>query len=331
MGAISQKKKGRGWALREYSLRTYEDWVPQLVKETGQSILFNRDGLVRLTFGDDDIEKWNKLQMIRQEQGWPLALWSRDQLDEYCPGVGERMGDRVITGAIHSPCDRQIDPKALTHGLVAASQQRGVEYHFDAEVCEFELHSYGLSSGRPHIIHTEQDSFHADWVIIAAGLGATGLTQVLQNPVDIRPVLGQAMRVRLSPLSSRLSFQPVLTGNDIHVIPLSHTCEGPHDYWVGSTVEFPDDGGDVVADDARLSEMWAGAIAFYPALMNAEILEQWSGNRPRPFGRPAPIVESIAGYDQVILAAGHYRNGVLLAPATAQLVKEIMGYNGVLS
>lgn len=54
MGAISQKKKGRAWALREHSLRTYETWVPELEQMTGQSIPFNRDGLVCLTFDDED-------------------------------------------------------------------------------------------------------------------------------------------------------------------------------------------------------------------------------------------------------------------------------------
>jgi len=46
--------------------------------------------------------------------------------------------------------------------------------------------------------------------------------------------------------------------------------------------------------------------------------------RPRPEGRPAPIVELLAGYSNVILASGHYRNGVLLAPATAKKVREMI-------
>lgn len=329
MGAISQKKKGRAWALREHSLRTYETWVPELEQMTGQSIPFNRDGLVCLTFDDEDREKWETLQTIRHQQGWPLEIWARAELDERCPGLGNHMGDRIITGAIFSGGDRQVDPKALTHALVAAGQQRGVTFHFDAEVCGFDLHSDASPSTHSHLIFTASDSFKANWVIIAAGLEAAGLTQVMQNPVDIRPVLGQAMRVRVpsshQESNGRSTFQPVLTGNDIHVIPLG-TPEGDQDYWVGATVEFPDERGAVTADTALFKTMWDGAIAFYPALADAEIREQWSGNRPRPFGRPAPIVEVMTGYSQVILAAGHYRNGVLLAPATAQIVKELMGY-----
>ena len=51
-------------------------------------------------------------------------------------------------------------------------------------------------------------------------------------------------------------------------------------------------------------------------------MESWSGKRPRPQGQPAPVIGKLAGYHNVLLATGHYRNGVLLAPATA---KEILG------
>lgn len=330
MGAISQKKKGRAWELRKHSLRTYEAWVPELEKVTGQAIHFNQDGLVRLLFEDDDWEKWRKLQALRQEQGWPLGIWSRAELDERCPGMGDRMGDRIITGAIHSGCDRQIDPKAMTHALVAACKQRGVDFHFDAEVCGIDG-ADRVAAGTPSVVSTQSEEFAADWVIISAGLGAAGVSEMIHTPVDIRPVLGQALRVRLpiSPGDSVPPFQPVLTGNDIHVVPLGNPNPQKteyREYWVGATVEFPDDSGAVFADVDQFQAMWKGAIAFYPALAAAEILERWSGNRPRPFGRPAPIVETVDEHSQIIVAAGHYRNGVLLAPATAHLVKELMGY-----
>jgi glycine/D-amino acid oxidase-like deaminating enzyme len=59
------------------------------------------------------------------------------------------------------------------------------------------------------------------------------------------------------------------------------------------------------------------AIALYPALAQGTILETWSGLRPRPMERAAPVIEPLAGYRNVLVASGHYRNGVLLAPITA--------------
>ena len=66
------------------------------------------------------------------------------------------------------------------------------------------------------------------------------------------------------------------------------------------------------------------AIARFPALQTATILHQWYGLRPRPEGRPAPIIETLSGHPQILLATGHYRNGVLLAPATARQVREMI-------
>ena len=66
------------------------------------------------------------------------------------------------------------------------------------------------------------------------------------------------------------------------------------------------------------------AIAFCPELKQATILKTWSGKRPRPEGIPAPIIEKLTGYSNVLLATAHYRNGVLLAPATALEVARLL-------
>ncbi len=66
------------------------------------------------------------------------------------------------------------------------------------------------------------------------------------------------------------------------------------------------------------------AIALCPALAEASIVRTWSGLRPRPEGRPAPIIDRLPGFSNVLLATGHYRNGVLLAPATAQMIRQMI-------
>jgi glycine/D-amino acid oxidase-like deaminating enzyme len=60
-------------------------------------------------------------------------------------------------------------------------------------------------------------------------------------------------------------------------------------------------------------------------LAEGAVVQHWVGQRPRPWNRPAPIIECLEGYPGIIVATGHYRNGVLLAPATAQRVREMVG------
>ncbi|MBW4661526.1 MAG: FAD-binding oxidoreductase [Drouetiella hepatica Uher 2000/2452] len=314
MGVISQKIKGRAWAMRQSSLQRYATLLPEL-EAIGLEVPHNRQGILRLCFEGEDRAGWQALQEIRQAQGWRLEIWESDRLQFSCPQV---MNSRV-TGAIYSPQDTQIDPTALTLALVKASQQNGVTFHFNEEAKDFEFALNGFEQKTCQAVQTQTDRFSTDWVVIAAGLGSTALTQISPQPLEIRPVLGQALRVKLAqPLGDRV-FQPVITGEDIHIVPL-----GNGEYWVGATVEFPTDAGEVVAENDRLQEVWQGAIALCPALAEAKILQTWSGLRPRPHNRPAPIVEPLMGYANILLATGHYRNGVLLAPATAQQIREMI-------
>ncbi len=157
-----------------------------------------------------------------------------------------------------------------------------------------------------------QGQIDVDLVVIAAGLGSTPLTAQLQQPVSLGPVLGQALHLRLNQTLGNPHFQPVITGDDVHILPL-----GGGDYWVGATVEWVPDAGELVPQVETIEAVRQQAIAFCPQLADAVLVKQWFGLRPRPQGRSAPIIGPLSGYPNVILATGHYRNGILLAPATA--------------
>jgi glycine oxidase len=330
MGIISQKTQGRAWAMREASLRRYATLLPELEAAIGQAIPHNSQGIVMLRF-EDALQPagskkhkpldWQSLVETRRTQGWTLELWQRDRILSVCPQV---MNSRVV-GAVYSPQDTQIDPTSLTLALVAAAQRNGVTFRW-GETAKGLIGE--LASGQA-CLELETGEFAADWIVIAAGLGSMPLSQLSPQPIALHPVLGQAMRIRLDQPLGNPDFQPVITGEDIHIVPLgNHALPlGSCDYWVGATVEFPGDLATAppIADPMALQSVWQRAIALCPGLATATILQTWSGLRPRPQTRPAPIVEPLAGYRNVLLATGHYRNGVLLAPATAQQIRAMMG------
>ncbi len=299
MGAISKKEKGNNLRMRLESLQYYEKLIPELETLTGLDIPFNRKGILMLQF-EEDLSVWEKLVEIRRSQGWTLEILGLDRLQSDYPYLNLDS----ITAAIYSPNDRQVNPVALTQALIAGAKQRGVTFEFDTTV----------TGGSDREVHTIKGNLAIDWLIISAGLGSTPLTKALAHPIDIRPVLGQAIHLRLNqPLGIN---QPVITGNDVHLVPL-----GGCDYWVGATVEFPSDGGELAPDAASFEAVMEQAIAFCPDLTNTETIRTWYGLRPRPQGRPAPIIERLPGYQNILLATGHYRNGVLLAPTTAEKVR----------
>ena len=349
MGVISHKVKGKAWRMRQTSIQRYETLIPELEAITNKKIPFNRQGILMLLPSPqvtiDDLAFWKKLRETRQNQGWQLDILNKAQLEKICPQVDVKSQEYI--GAIHSPQDRQLDPTAFTLALVEAAKHNGVDFKFGVSALGMKsknltpqppsLRSRSVSEGHGKGESLEQEkSFSAyelettdsviagDKFIISAGLGSSLLTEKLNQKVDIRPVLGQAIHFRLGHPLGKSEFQPAITNNDSYIVPCGAGVFPATDYWVGATVEFSQDGGEVSADKELLDATLRGAIATCPELAKAEIIRTWSGLRPRPEGRPAPVIEKLPGYDNVILASAHYRNGVLLAPATAQMVKEMI-------
>ena len=316
MGAISHKTKGRAWQMRKLGIERYATLIPELEALTGRTIPCNQQGILMLCSMDADLAKWETLARTRSEQGWQLEIWDKAKLQAHCPQID----CQNIPAAIYSPQDRQVNPVALTLALVDAAKNRGVNFHFDATDLQYELTTTDLH----HVVKSVQGK-SLDWLVVAAGLGSLESLPNLQSPpqLDIRPVLGQAIQVRLPNSLGNPEFQPVITGNDVHIVPCLTTTPVT-DYWIGATVEFPVEPGQIVPEAEKLAEVRQSAIAFCPALAEATTIKTWSGLRPRPEARPAPIIEPLDGFDNVLLATGHYRNGVLLAPATAQRIIQLL-------
>jgi glycine oxidase len=321
MAVISQKAKGRNWRLREQSLRRYQTLLPELETNLGQPIQHNQ-GILSLCFDPEALPRWQSLQAIRQGQGYRLDLWTPEQILDRCPYLEV---SRAVVG-VYSPQDIQVNPTELTQALVTVATQRGVCFQFGESVIGFEAVSREALTVCTQV-QTPSQSFSADWVILAAGLGSTPLTASLQQPTILGPVLGQGLRLHLAEPLENQDFHPVINGNDIHLVPL-----GGGDYWVGATVEFPAHPENPEAaiaeflarspDPTLLDDVLQGAIVYCPTLAQGTVTDRWFGLRPRPQGQAAPVLKPLAGYQNVILASGHYRNGVLLATATALTVRD---------
>lgn len=324
MATISKREKGQNLAMRWAGIDWYERVIPDLVDRTGIAIQFNRQGLMMVQGHDDDLRAWEKLAKLRQSQGKRLEVWKRSQIQAVLPQVGLD----GVTAGVMAPSDRQLDPVATTQALVAAAQELGVQFQFGVEALGVE------QPGRVETLPTSEGPIGCDWLVISAGLGSMPLTAAFGKPLALRPVLGQAVQVRLPELLGNPAFQPVITGNDVHVMPI-----GNGDYWLGATVEFGELGAEAPNGEARfdlnpdrwpqpdpapLDALMAQATRLCPGLAEAQLIRQWHGWRPRPHGRPAPVIEPLAGYENVLLATGHYRNGVLLAPATAMAIRAVI-------
>jgi glycine/D-amino acid oxidase-like deaminating enzyme len=287
MGIISQKVKGIAWRRREAGILYYHQLLPRLTAITGIDVPYNDRGLLKLIEKEEERSKWQALATLRQTQGWPLEIWDK---------IPENLAPAAF--AIYSPADWQVHPAQLTCALVAAAANQGVK-------C---LWGRTVTAIRGNWVQTNREELQADWIVVAAGLGSGALAQGID--LQLAPVLGQAIYYRSGTQSQ---INPVITREDVHLVPL-----GNGDYWVGATLEFPV-GATVTADSQEIDQLRQRAIDYFPFLADAQELKTWSGLRPRPVGRPAPVIEQLS--DCLLIATGHYRNGVLLAPATASEIR----------
>ena len=129
MGIISHKVKGRNWRLRRDSIERYKTLIPELEDTLGQPIPHIK-GLLSLCFDPEELPRWQSLQTKRAEQGYPLEIWSPDQLRQHCPQINAQN----VAAAIYSPQDGQVHPQQLTLALVEAAQRRGVTTHWQSPV-----------------------------------------------------------------------------------------------------------------------------------------------------------------------------------------------------
>ena len=198
--------------------------------------------------------------------------------------------------------ERSVDPRALTAAALKAAKHREVDISSGSEVVEVML-----SGGKTAGVRTSKTTYSAPIAVNCAGAWSGQFGPVR---IPTRPVKGQILCLVDGP-----PLRHVIRSNDIYIVPRTD-CR----IVVGSSVE--EAGFDKRTDPDVIRRLRRSAIDLIPALGRARILVAWAGLRPgTPDGLPILSATSTPGY---FVATGHFRDGILLAPITAQLMKQII-------
>jgi len=210
--------------------------------------------------------------------------------------------------ALWFPEIAQVRNPRFLKSLCHSCQHHGVEFLSHSAVTAFH-HEHGRITG----VRAGPDTLHADKVVVASGAWSARLLGELGQGVEISPVRGQMLMYRGSP---GLVQHIVLTGGH-YVIPRR---DGR--ILAGSTLETSTGFNKDTTEMGR-EELTAFAQALFPCLAKLPIERHWSGLRP---GSPdgIPYICMVPGYKGLYINSGHYRNGVILGPASARLMADIM-------
>jgi glycine oxidase len=200
--------------------------------------------------------------------------------------------------------ERSVDPRALCAAAWKAAKHRGVDISSGTAAAEVLL-SEGSTTG----IRTDKSSYAAPVVVNCAGAWAGNLPP-LRFPT--RPVKGQMLSVVGAP---RHTPRHVIRAPEVYLVPRS---DGR--VLIGATVE--EAGYDKRTDAAVIQRLHEAAVQLLPGLGQGRMLEAWAGLRPgTPDNLPILGATPTSGY---FMAAGHFRDGILLAPVTAQLMAQVI-------
>ena len=296
MARVFRRSSGRGWRLRQQSHTLWRQWRETL-QQRGHDLPF-RPGLLQLATTAAEQEAQAQLACQRDD----LRLLAAADLEQLKPLIPQ-----PCLGGLLSPEDGQLDPIPAMRALLADGERLGLTL----EASSVDGLERG-DAGRWRVRCGSANAGTFDWAVLSAGLGSSALLEPLGHDRPQHPVLGQALELQLAEEDQGPSNWPgSLSWSGINLVPRP---EGR--LWLGATVEIDQRQGQPQELQA-LRELSGQAP---PWLKRATVLRQWQGLRARPLGRPAPLLEQLE--PGLLLASGHYRNGVLLAPASATWVAE---------
>ena len=283
-------------AMLDLCLRSrwlYPEWTAKLEALTGIETGYLPCGILAPVYREPDttqVDKGNN------------AVWlDRQAVHLYQPGLSDR-----VVGGWWYPEDGQVDSRCLMRSLLQAARTLGVEIKEGVGVKAIQQRQ-----GRVNGILTDIGQLEAEHYVLAAGSWSSKLM-----PLPTRPVKGQMLSLRMpQKLHQPFPLERVLYGDDIYLVPRQ---DGR--LIVGATVEEVD--WTPFNTPKGIQSLLEKATQLYPATADWQIEEFWWGFRPATPDE-LPILGRSA-CENLAIATGHYRNGILLAPITATLIADLI-------
>jgi glycine oxidase len=288
-------------ALCAASLRAYPAFVEDLRERTGVDAQLRHEGTLHVAFDDAAAGALAAQCEAFGRNGAVASVLDRDATLAREPMLGGN-----VRGAVYVANEAHVDNRRLGRALVAACTDAGVRFERTAGVV------LEADARRVRGIRTEHGFLAAATVVNAAGAWAGGL-----------PGVPDAARIAVRPVAGEMLALAVPKGFTRGLVWSQHVYLVPRDdgrLLIGATSverEF-----DVRVTAQGVASLLAVALRIAPVLGTFALVETWAGLRPASHdGRPYLGRSQIEGY---VVAAGHYRNGILLTPVTAQAVAALI-------
>jgi glycine oxidase len=283
----------------------YPAFVAELEAASGLSTGFARTGALHIALDRDEAAELRRVHDLQRSLGLGAEWLPPRRCRQLEPGLTPS-----FNGGVHAPEEAAVDPRQLSTALLAVLAAQGVEVRTGEEVGEALLDGDRLVGVRAQA----GEEIHAGAVVLSTGAwsgAASWLPEEARPPV--RPVKGQILELRA--LDGQPPCERIVASERVYLVPRP---DGR--LIVGATTE--EQGFDTAVTAGGVHELLREAYRLLPDVAEMELVEAMAGLRP---GTPdnLPLVGPGA-LDGLVLACGHYRNGILLAPLTGEAVAAVL-------
>ena len=276
----------------------YPSFAKDLRDETGIDVELDTTGTLYLALNEHDHEEIEKRYEWQKRAGLSVDLLNTAEARELEPCISES-----VFGALLFPNDIQVENRRLLSALANSVNNLGISV-----LTETNVESLDIERAWVEGVQTNHGTIRCKSIVIAAGTWSGSLPR--SSVLPIQPVRGQMICLESKPQLTR------------------HVLYSPRGYLVprqdgrllaGSTSENAGFAKRVTA--GGISSILQNTLEISPAIGTLPVVDTWAGLRPRP-ADGLPVLGACGEIDGVFYATGHYRNGILLAPLTAELITE---------
>jgi len=288
--------------LARASLALYPGFIDAIEESSEISTGYRTGGTLEVLCHGDAERELSTLVALHHGLGLACEPLPLEEAQEMEPALG-----RDARAAAFLPDEASVNPRSLNAALLDASSMAGAELRPGANVVSL-IKDKKRCAG---VKTAAGEAFSAGHIVIAAGCWTSQLPDAAPY-APTWPVRGQMVALR----HAGIPLRRVLRSERGYIVPRDH--ETPQNLVAGSTLENA--GYEKAVTSGGLEEILGAVNELAPSLASAEILDTWSGLRP---GTPDQLpVLGPTDVEGLMIATGHYRNGILLAPVTAKLITD---------
>jgi glycine oxidase len=296
-------------AFSQASAAAWPGYAAALEEDSGLPVGLRRDGTLSVALDGDDYRALEESFAVQRELGCEVELLTGQDCRRLEPSLNPR-----IAGGVLSAGDHQVDNRALLGALTQAVSRRRVELLRSAVQEVLRTPAERVAG----VVLDDGTELAAGRVVVAAGWRSGQLGGLANGDVaPVRPVKGQILRLGSDPSMPVIgrAIRAMAQGRPVYLVP-----RASGEVVVGATME--ERGADTTVTAGAVYDLLRAAVAVVPEVAELELNEVMAGLRP---GSPdnGPILGA-ASTPGLLLATGHYRNGILLAPLTAEALFEAL-------